>query len=78
MVLPVFAGRRRLNFAVRCCGFALSGRLSVAACAPPAVSASARLPMHAEYRIDFIFFPPCFHFSVSILDKIDEPIIQHR
>jgi len=62
MVLPVFAGLVAWTFADRCCGFALSGRFSVAACVPPAVSASARLPIHIEFRIDFIFFP-----SFSIL-----------
>src|SRR4029078_516829 len=51
MVLPVFPGRAGCTFAVRCCGFALSGCLFFASCAPPAVSASARLPMHSVYRI---------------------------
>src|SRR5438034_11425441 len=50
------AGVVARTFAVRC-AFALSGLLSLV-CAPHAVSASARLPMHTEYRTRFIFFPP--------------------
>src|SRR5262245_17737136 len=64
MLLPVFAGRAARTCADCCCGLALSCRLflSVAACAPPpAASASAKIPIHTECRIYFLFFP---HFSV--------------
>src|SRR5437899_10389678 len=66
------AGVVARTFAVRC-AFALSGLLSLV-CAPHAVSASARLPIHTEYMILLIVFP----FSVETLDKIQDPIIQHR